>query len=252
MCDKNCVKYTLLIILSSFVLLFLFFKFGPKIPLSIVTQEKGQPLMVEGTGKVAVVPNIAKVTVGITDSGATLSGVQKNVNTKSKTLTDALKKLGIGESDIKTVSYNVYPQYNYNVTPQTITGYQVSTSYEITVKNIDKINDVVGTATSSGANTVGGISFDLNDDTKNQKLNEAREAAVKEAKAKAEGLAKAAGISLGKILNISEFQGTSARPVPIYTSKDNAVGLESTPVPADINPGETEISVTVSLSYEIR
>lgn len=231
-----------------FILLFLFFKFGPKIPLSVISQQKGEPFIVTGEGKVSVTPDIAIVNLGIEENGVSLKQVQDSVNKKSKTLVDSLKKLGIGEKDIKTTSYNVYPQYDYTVPNSRITGYQVSTSYEVTIKDFDKVNDVLVQATTAGANTTGGISFEVNEETKSKKLQEAREEAVAKAKEKAEGLARAAGISLGKIINVSESQGNEIRPM--YATKDIAVG--GSPTPADIQPGETEISVIVSLYYEIK
>lgn len=238
-------------IIIFFILLFLFFKFGPKIPLSIVSQQKGEPLVVTGEGKVSATPDIAKVTLGIQENGISLKTVQDTVNKKSKALTDSLKKLGVGEKDIKTTSYNVYPQYDYTAPNSRITGYQVSTSYEVTVRDFDKVNDVLVEATTAGANTTSGIAFEVNDETKAKKLQEAREEAVAKAKEKAQGLAKAAGISLGKIINVSESQGGNEIR-PMYATKD-AVGLGgSAPTPANIQPGETEISLTVSLSYEIK
>ena len=250
MCNRECLKNTLIAAVSIFLLLFLFFKFGPKIPLSIISQQKGEPLIVTGEGKVSVTPDIAKVTLGIQENGQILKQVQDEVNKKSKTLTDALKKLGIGEKDIKTTSYSVYPQYDYTVPNSKITGYQVSTAYEVTIRDFNKVNDVLVEATTAGANTSGGIAFEINDETKAKKLQEAREEAVSKAKEKAQGLAKAAGISLGKIINISESQGGDIRPI-MYAKE--AVGLGGgAPTPADIQQGETEISVTVSLSYEIR
>jgi len=235
-----------------FILLFIFAKWGPAINLSTITQTKGEPFIVSGEGKVSVTPDIAKVTLGIQESGASLKTVQNAVNTKSKALTDVIKKLGIGESDIKTTSYNVYPQYDWSAPTQRITGYQVSTDYEITIKDFDKVNDIITAGTGAGANVVGNVSFDLNDSTKTEKMNEARTLAVKDAKAKAEGLAKSAGISLGKIINVSENQNQSIRPVA-FTDK-TAVGLGGgTPVvQPDIQPGQTEIDITISLSYEVR
>lgn len=233
-----------------FLFLFLFFKFCPEIPLSITSQQKGEPLIVTGEGKVSVAPDIAKVTIGIEESGQSLKSVQENVNQKSKNLTDEIKKLGVGESDIKTVSYNVYPTYNYEVRPQTITGYRVSTSYEITIDDFDGVNEVLVKATAVGANSIGNVNFEINDKTKKEKLQEAREEAVKEAKTKAEGLTKAAGISLGKIINISESQGFSPRPIAMFAGKEDSVGIS--PSEANIEPGETELSVVVSLSFEIR
>ena len=232
-----------------FVLLFVFFKFGPKLPISVTTQEKGTPMVVSGTGKATAIPDIATVSLGIEESGYSVKEAQTQVNTKSKSLTDTLKKIGIDEKDIKTTSYNVYPEYDYESTPQKIKGYRVSIDYTVKVRDFDKINDVLVKATEVGVNSIGGINFEVNEETKKEKLQEAREEAVKEAKEKAQGLAKAAGISLSKIINISESQGFEP-PRPMYDLK-TAASPQETAKP-DIQPGETEISVSVSLTYEIR
>ena len=206
-------------------------------------------MVVSGTGKVTAVPDIATISLGIVESGYSLKEAQKSVDAKSNALTSALKRLGIAEKDIKTTSYNVYPEYDYNSTPQKITGYRVSISYSVKVRDFDKINDVLVKATEVGANNIGGVNFEVNEKTKKEKLQEAREEAVKEAKEKAQGLAKAANISLGKIINISESQGIDY-PRPM-ASKEIAVGAGEEIKP-DIQPGETEISVSISLTYEIR
>lgn len=245
---EKLLKHPLTLIAAIFVFLFIFSRLGLKLPLSVISQDRGQPLVVEGQGKVTVVPDVAKVTLGIEESGSSLASIQKSVNQKSKSLVDSIKKLGIGEKDIKTTSYNVFPEYNYESRPQRITGYRVNITYEVTIKDFDKINDLVLRATETGANLVGNISFDVNEETKKKKLDEAREEAVKEAKDKAQSLAQAAGVSLGKILNISEFPGF-APPTP-FALKEGVGGTE--PARPEITPGETEISVTVSLSFEIR
>ncbi len=234
-----------------FLLLFVYSKFGPALPLSFTTQSKGEPMTVTASGKVAVVPDIAKVNVGIQEQGSTLKQVQESVNKKSQSLTDALKRLGIDERDIKTTSYNVSPQYDYTNPSSRITGYQVSVNYEITIREIDSANDVLISVTESGANVASGITFDISDEVKNEKTNEAREGAANKAKEKAKGLASAAGITLGKIINVSESQGVDfSRPISLL-QKDN-IGSEGEPTQADIQPGETKIIVTVTLSYEVR
>lgn len=240
-------------VLVFFILLFVFAKWGPTINFSTTTQSKGEPFVVSGEGKVFVTPDIAKITLGIEESGSSLKTVQNSVNTKSKALTSALKSTGIEEGDIKTTSYNVYPQRDYASSTQRITGYQVSINYEVTIKDFDKVNDVMVVATGAGANVVGSISFDLKDETKTEKMNEARVKAVAAAKEKAEGLSKAAGITLGKIINVSENQGLNIRPVAYLDSKA-AVGMgnETAIVEPNIQAGTSEISVTVSLSYNTR
>ncbi len=232
-----------------FLLLFAFAKWGPNIPVSILSQQRGEPLVVTGEGKVTVVPDIAKVNLGIQESGPSLKTVQNSVNTKSKVLTDELRKMGIADKDIKTTSYGVFPQYDYSGGTPRITGYQVSTNYEVTIRNFDIVNDVLVAGTQNGANIVGGINFEVNDDTKKQKLQEAREKAVNEAKEKAQGLARAAGISLGKIINVSENQAVPfPRPLAVPVP---GVEMKTVPEPS-VQPGETEISVSVSLSYQVR
>lgn len=234
-----------------FVLLFLYSKFGPSLPISVLTQTKGEPMMVTDTGKVTVVPDIAKVTIGIEKQGQTLKQVQGEVNNTSKKLTDALKKLGIDEKDIKTTNYSVNPEYDYDSSPYKIDGYRVSTNYEVKITDFEKVNDALTIATDSGANVIGNISFEVNEKTKEEYTQKAREEAVKLAKNKAEGLAKAGGITLGKIINITESTGYDY-PRPVMYAKELSVGAGDSPEVANVTPGETEISVTVSLSYEIR
>lgn len=233
-----------------FILLFVFTKWGPAINFNTTSQTKGEPFVVSGEGKVYVTPDIAKITVGIQESGDSLKTVQNSVNKKSKALTDAIENMGVAKEDIKTTSYNLYPQYDYQSSAGRITGYQVSTSYEITIRDFDKVNDIVVGATAVGANMEGGISFELNDTTKKEKLQEARVMAVAEAKSKAQGLASAAGITLGKIINISENRGSNEiRPLP---AMGGAVSLDKVMIEPSIQAGQTEVNVTVSLSFEVR
>jgi hypothetical protein len=237
-------------IIIFFVLLFVFAKWGPPINFSSTTQVKGEPFVVQGTGKVAVAPDIAKIDLGIQETGTNLKTVQDSVNKKSQDLVSQLKKLDIEAKDIKTISYNVYPQYDYSASSQRIIGYQVSTGYEVTIRDFTKINELIATVTSFGANTIGGINFDLSDNLKKDTLQEARDQAVDEAKTKAEGLAKAAGINLGKIINISESTPSNIRPYMLPTS--GAGMADKSVTQPEVQPGTTEIEVTISLSYEVR
>lgn len=237
-------------IIIFFILLFVFAKWGPAINFATTTQIKGEPFMVTGEGKVYVTPDIAKITVGIQEAGVSLKTVQDSVNKKSTQLADTIKKLGVKAEDIKTTSYNLYPQYDYQSVARRVTGYQVSTTYEVTIRDFDKINDIIVAATNAGANMEGSINFDINDSTKKEKLQEARKLAVEEAKAKATGLATSAGITLGKIINVSENQNSN-RPQPLYmTGKGVSQDVEITP--PTIEAGQTEINVMISLSYEVR
>ncbi len=239
-------------IIIFFVLLFVYSKWGPAIPFSTTTQSKGEPMIVSGEGKVKVTPDTAVVNFGIEDQGQNLKALQDRVNKKSQDLIKEIQKLGIEDKNIKTTSYNIYPENDYGDGQARIVGYRVSINYEVRIEDFDKINDTISTITQNGANVVSGISFELSEELKTEKLNEAREIAAKEAKNKAEGLAKAAGITLGKIINVSENQA-GGYPAPMYEKM--AVGMggsDTTNIAPEIKMGQTEISVMVNLSYEVR
>ncbi len=253
---ESFLKHPLTLIFSFFVLLFVYSKIGPQIPFSLISSEKGQPLVVEGTGKATTVPDIAKLMVGIEDTGASLKAVQNSVNSKSKNLTDALRKLGIGDKDIKTTSYNIFPETGPVIMPMPavmpvpfspVQRYRVSTTYEITIRDFDKVENTITAATGAGANIVSGVSFDVNEETKNKKMGEARVEAVKEARQKAESLAAASGVTLGKLINISESNMPRLFPLE---ARGGMGGTEQ--VKPNIQPGETEFTVVVTLTYEIR
>ncbi len=241
----------ILIIIFFFLSLYLYSKFGPSLPINVLSQTRGEPLVVNAEGRAAVPNDTAKVTVGIEEVGASLSQTQASANTKAKMVTDELKRLGISDTDIKTVNYNIYPEQSFDTRPARITGYRVSASYEIKVKNLDQVNEVIAVATRSGANVVGNISFDVNDETRNEKLNEARAEAVKKAKEKASGLAQASGVTLGRIINISEFEsGKDYYPMPLR-EVGTGTGDAASDLP-QIQPGTNEVIVNVNVIFELR
>ena len=230
-----------------FLLLFSFTKlFGP-IPFSVnsVTTTKFTTFDVTGEGKVTVKPDVASVTVGIQATGSTVKTVQEQINSVINKVSDAVKKLGVDAKDIQTTNYSINPTYDYSGGNQKITGYSASTNLLIKVKQIDKINQVIDAATQNGANQVSGISFDVLDKTKIE--NEARAKAVVEAKEKAQNAAKIAGFKLGKIINYSE--NMDGYPVPMMRSLDAKGGTEA---PTQVETGSKNISITVTLSYELQ
>lgn len=240
-----------------FILLFSFTKiFGP-IPFSVnsVTATKSTTFDVTGEGKVTANPDVAVVTVGIQATASTVKAAQDQINSSINKVSEAIKKLGIDPKDIKTTNYNVNPSYDFN-SGQKITGYSANTNLLIKVRQIEKANQVIDTATSNGANQVGGISFDIDDEpagsqtvsTKTKSENEARVKAVEEAKKKASDASKIAGFKLGRIINYSENFGGSY-PVSLRAmAADKAIGG----TPTQVEPGSNDIVISVTLSYEIQ
>ncbi|MFH0749876.1 MAG: SIMPL domain-containing protein, partial [Candidatus Gottesmanbacteria bacterium] len=198
------MKNTIVSLLVFFVALFVYTKFAGPIPFSItnVTSNKSEAFTVTGEGTVSIKPDIATVIVGVQAQGSTVKTVQDNLNTVINAVSAAVKKVGVDSKDIKTSNYNLNPTYNYNNGTQKIIGYEASSNLTIKVRDIEKANSVVDSATAAGANTIGGITFDVDDKTKAE--GEARKLAVADAKAKAELAAQTAGFKLGKIINYQE------------------------------------------------
>lgn len=231
-----------------FIALFAYTKWIGPIPFSVtsVSTSKNEAFSVTGEGKATVSPDIAVVNAGVTAQGATVKDAQNTLNSAINKVSAAIKNLGVADKDIQTTNYSVNPTYDFRSGTQKITGYTANSNVTIKVRNIEKVNTVIDAATGSGANQVGGVSFDVDDKSKAE--NEARTKAVSDAKKKAEDAAKIAGFTLGKIVNYSEDFGGLPRPIPMMAE---AKGLGGAP-PTQIEPGSTEVTVTVTLSYEIR
>lgn len=223
---------------------FAYGKFGPGLPISSVVTQKQDFFTVSGEGKVTVVPDTAMVNLGINSSGPSVKTAQADANGVINKVSDALKKLGIDAKDIKTSNYSIYPQYDLNK----VNGYQVNISLSVTVRQLDKINDVIDSATGNGANMVGGVQLTVDENKQKELQQQARELAVKDAKQKADSLSRAAGLSLGRIVNVVEGGIFEPRPMPMMM----AAGLAKEDTGTQIQPGSTDITSSVTLYYETR
>jgi uncharacterized protein len=232
-------------ITTFFTLLFFYTKLVGPIPFSFtaVTTQKSTTFDVSGEGKVTASPDIATVAAGIQANGATVKAVQDQMNSIINKVSESIKSLGVDPKDIKTTNYSVNPTYDYTK-GQRITGYSANTNLQIKIRDLEKVNFVIDMATENGANQIGGVNFDVDDRTKLQ--NEARQKAVADAKSKAENAAKIAGFRLGKIINYSENFG--GLPGPIALRAESAVPQGA---PTQVEPGSTEVTVYVTLSYQI-
>jgi len=211
-----------------------------------------------GSGEVTAVPETASVSVGVTKTAATVDSAQEQVNTVANKLISDIKKLGISEKDIKTTNYTVNPNYGSGgpeplIYPsiggtEKITGYTVTQNIEVKVKPLDKVNNVIDVSTKAGANLVGGVNFTFSDDLMKKLEKEATQEAVNDAKEKAQILANAAGVRLGKIVNV-----VSSTNHP-YFMRSMAASLDSkttdTVPPTEITPGESTVNIGVTIYYE--
>lgn len=244
------IKTAFFTVFFLFVFTYLFARlFGP-IPFSVnsVTTNKNDLFTVSGEGEATAVPDTALVHVGVTKNGSTVEQAKDDVNTAVNKMIEDLKKLGIEDKNIKTVNFSVNPNYDYSRGTNAVTGYTVSQDLQVKVDPIDKANKVVDQAIADGANVAGGITFTLNDDKKMALEQKAREDAIKKAKDKADAIAKASGIRLGRLVNVQEGQN-AATPLPMMSADLRASG-KGAAEETNIQPGENSVNVTVTLSYE--
>lgn len=225
-------------------------RLAPPLSISSTNTQKTDLFTVSGEGKVSVIPDTGIVNLGITINRGDVKSAQSEVNRVMDKITQDIKKLGIEDKDIKTQNYSIYPQYDYQNGANRITGYHVNSNLVVTVRQLEKINSVIDTATADGANTVGGVTLTVDEARHKQLLQEARDQAVAEAKVKAESLSRSAGITLGRIVNIQE---SGDRPIsPLFLAKEMAADGRGGGADTSISPGSTDISTTVTLFYETR
>jgi len=238
------------ITLSTLVILTLYFRFIGPIPFSVTqtTTEKKATFDVEAEGKVTAIPDTAEINLGIQVNKPTVEAAQKEANEKINQVTAELKKIGIEEKFIKTINYSVYPDYDYRV-GQKIIGYNVNITLKVKVKDFEKINKVIDIGTSLGANQVGGLNFTIDDEKLEELKMEARKQAIDKAKKKAKEIAKAGGIKIGRLVNISENL-VAYPPMPLTAREMGVGGAPEEKTTTQIQPGESEISISVILSYE--
>jgi uncharacterized protein len=231
------------------------FMFVPFLALALLLSACGpaasQPrtLNVSGSGTVYLTPDIANIYIGVHNEDPVIATAVSNNNTQTQTLVDALKNAGIAEADIQTSNFSVYAisqGYDKTNEAQISSIYAVDNTVYVTMRDLSKMGSVLNTAVSSGANNINSITFDVSDKT--AAMVEARQKAMENANSLAGELAQNAGLTLGDIQNIS-YTDYSSMPY-YYSGMGGGATAPNASVP--IQPGKTQISVTVSVTYIIK
>lgn len=207
-----------------------------------MTQAK---IFVSATGYAAQTPDRASVSAGVVTQGKT-AGEAMHLNArKMNAAFAALKTAGIRESDIQTSQMSLQPKYDYqDRRAPRITGYEVRNTVRARSNNLEKVGPMLDALVSAGVNTINGVTFSIRD-SKSAK-NKARMDAINEARQKAEGMAQAAGVRLGRVLEIRE-SSNSYTPRPEMMMVRSVSADTSTPIAA----GEQTLQVTVNITYAI-
>lgn len=206
---------------------------------------------ITGEGKVSAQPNIASVQVGLVTDNADVAAAQKENTGKMNKMILAVKALGVADADVQTSQYQIFPKYDYTNGKTTISGYTVSQSVTIKIRDLSKISAVLNATGQSGANQVSGLQFTIDDPASLEA--QARDKALVQAGQKARVLAQALGVNLVRVVSYSEY-APQGGPMPMF-ARGAEVGIgggidASAPAPS-IQPGSNEIKVNVNVVYEI-
>jgi uncharacterized protein YggE len=162
----------------------------------------------------------------------------------------ALDEQGIEKQAIQTANYSIWPDQRQDPRGNgeiAITGYNVNNIVNVTVDDIDKVSTVLAAITNAGANSIQGINFGVKDTAALEQ--NARAAAMSDARARAKALADLASVQLGEVLTISMSAG-GGPPMPMM--RESRFDMASAaPVPG-ISPGQLSVSVQVYVTFAIR
>lgn len=201
---------------------------------------------VSGSGKVYVVPDVAYIYLGVRSQADQVGDALNQNNAQAAQVASALKELGIADKDIQTTAFNVYPQQEYGPDGQiTRNYYTVENTVYVTVRELGKLGDILDTVVRSGANSINGISFDVQDRAAAEA--EARKLAIADARSRADEIATAAGIKVGEITGISVY--SSSNPVPMYEGKG---GMMTAAADVPIAAGQMVITADANITYTIK
>ena len=218
---------------------------------AITSQDGGQQkgLWVTGEGIVDVTPDIAILTVGVEAQESTVARARGEAAGAMERLFQALKARGVADRDIRTSQFSIAPEYRYDdrQRQQVLVGYRAQNLVTIKLRNLKDAGPIIDDAAAAAGELarVKGISFTLENPAPQR--DQARSEAVRQALAKARQMATDAGITLGKVLFLSEAGGVEP-PQPVSFRVGLAAAEASTP----ISPGELQVRVSVHLVYEIK
>ncbi len=243
--QQKTIAFWLGAVLGAVVIVFFVVSINQKLNTAATTNT----VTFSGEGKIMAKPDVARLNFTILTQALTSKAAQDANSAKSNEVSAFLKKQGIEEKDIRTTGYQIYPQQNYpqfGGTPK-ITGYQVSQNYHITVRDMDNANKVLDGVVAAGVNQVDQLQFEI--ENPEALKADARGKAIADAKAKAKVLESQIGISLGKIVNFQE----NVNGGPIFYDKSVAMGMGGGgAMPPSLPSGENEVTVSVTVTYQIK
>jgi len=221
--------------------------FAQTMPVAPTVIPDGTLLDVTATGKTTRVPDLATIRAGVVTQAATAAAALSDNANRMSTVLSALKGAGIQPRDIATANVSLQPQYRYEDNkPPVITGYQATNNVSIRFRDIAKSGAILDALVAQGANQIEGPNLSL--DQPDAALDEARVDAVKRAQARAQLYAKAAGLSVSRILTIAEGGEIAGPPPPMPVYRMAVAKAADT----QVMPGESDVTVTITVRFLLK
>ena len=201
---------------------------------------------VAGTGRVAGVPDVLRLDMGVQHNGNDVNEALNATNADVNRIKKALDKYDVDAKDVQTSQLSINPHY---VGDGKVEGYEVFQGLTIKLRDLNKAGKAISDAAAAGGNAtrINGVSFDIEDNAK--LVQAARDAAFADAKAKAEQYAKLAGRRLGNVTQISEDTSYDNAPQPYAMADTAAASGKAASVP--IEAGSQQVSVNSNVTWEL-
>jgi uncharacterized protein len=203
-------------------------------------------ISVSGEATISAAPDLAQIDAGVANDAKSAKEASDANNAAMGKVLLALKGAGIAEKDYQTSRLSLQPQYGQNKSTgaSPVVGFRASNRVTVKIRDVTKVAGIIDTLVGAGANDIGNISFEVTQASK--LLDDAREQAVTDARRKAEIYARAAGVTLGAPLSVSE----GGAPMPLFKGRMAAAPMAAGG--AAVAPGEETLSVTVNVSWAIK
>lgn len=200
-------------------------------------------IAVTARGEIHVAPDRANIQISVQTRAATAAAAANENATKQSAVIAALRALGLAEDQVSTINYNVYPEQRYEPNKEpTIIGYNVTNTLSVDVRKLSQVGPVIDATIAKGANMVTSLQFYASNTEDARRT--AIASAIQKARADAEAAARAAGGTVGELLEIN-IGAYSAPPRPMLRVSAAMADQAQTP----INPGEQTLSVDVSTRW---
>lgn len=211
--------------------------------------QDGTVLEVSAEGRTTRVPDVATIRAGVVSQAPTAAAALADNAQRMARVLAALKRAGIADRDVQTANVALAPQYRYAENqPPSITGYQATNGVSIRFRDIARAGPALDVLVAQGANQIDGPSLAL--DNPDAALDEARADAIKRARARADLYARAAGLSVARILSINEAGENAGGPPPGPVFYARAAKAEA--ADTAIAAGERDVTATVSVRFLLK